>query len=74
MTTAVDLQAATAASPAVLPDPEAAPTITVPQAGRALRVCKRVAYDMAADGRIPTIRIGRNLRVPNRKFREQFGL
>jgi hypothetical protein len=43
------------------------PTITVPEAGkRYFGLSRNGAYDAAARGDIPTIRIGRLLRVPVR--------
>ena len=41
-------------------------TISVPEAARMLGICKNVAYAAASRGEIPTIRIGRLLRVPVR--------
>jgi Helix-turn-helix domain len=42
-------------------------TISVPEAGeRYFDLCRNAAYDAAARGEIPTIRIGRLLRVPVR--------
>jgi hypothetical protein len=42
-------------------------TITVPQAGKKyFGLCRNAAYDAAARGEIPTIKIGRLLRVPIR--------
>jgi hypothetical protein len=46
---------------------EAPLTISVPEAGkRYFGLCRNAAYDAAARGEIPTIRIGRLLRVPVR--------
>jgi excisionase family DNA binding protein len=39
-------------------------TISVPEAGRRLGVARRAAYEAAARGEIPTIKIGRLLKVP----------
>jgi excisionase family DNA binding protein len=39
-------------------------TISVPEAGRWLGIGRNAAYDAARRGEIPTIRIGRLLRVP----------
>ena len=51
-----------------------APT-TVEEAGRlCYGLCRNSAYAAAAKGEIPTIRIGRLLRVPTSKLREQLGL
>lgn len=43
---------------------EPAPTITVEDAGRVLGVGRSLAYRMARSGALPTIRVGRLLRVP----------
>ncbi len=39
-------------------------TVSVPEAGKALGIGKDAAYAAARDGSIPTIRLGRLLRVP----------
>lgn len=39
-------------------------TTTVVRAGQALGLSRATAYRMANDGTIPTLRIGRSLRVP----------
>jgi len=39
-------------------------TITVEQAGRILGISRGLAYQMAREGRIPTIRFGKRLVVP----------
>jgi len=42
-------------------------TLSVPEAGkRYFGLCRNAAYDAAARGDLPTIRIGRLLRVPVR--------
>jgi excisionase family DNA binding protein len=42
-------------------------TLSVPEAGRRyFGVARKTAYDLAADGTIPTMRVGRLLRVPIR--------
>jgi len=46
---------------------EAPLTLSVPEAGkRYFGLCRNAAYDAAARGDLPTIRIGRLLRVPVR--------
>jgi hypothetical protein len=46
---------------------EAPLTISVPEAGkRYFGLCRNAAYDAAARGDIPTVKIGRRLRVPVR--------
>ena len=48
-----------------MPTEEKPLTIDVPTAGkRYFGICRSAAYDAAARGEIPTIRIGRLLRVP----------
>jgi Helix-turn-helix domain len=48
---------------------EAPLTITVPEAGRKyFGLSRNGSYDAAARGEIPTIKIGRLLRVPVRKL------
>lgn len=48
--------------------------LRVEEAAKVLRIGRTLAYEMAADGRLPVIRVGKQLRVPRRKFEEQFGL
>ena len=44
-------------------------TISVPEAGkRYFGLCRNAAYDAAARGDIPTVKIGRLLRVPVRSL------
>jgi hypothetical protein len=46
----------------------------VPDAGRLYYgLCKNAAYDAAGRGDIPTVRVGRLLRVPIHKMEEKFG-
>jgi excisionase family DNA binding protein len=39
-------------------------TMSVEQAGRVLGICRGAAYARAADGSLPTIRLGKRLLVP----------
>jgi excisionase family DNA binding protein len=41
-------------------------TLSVPEAGKLLGIGRNLAYDAASRGELPTIRIGRLLRVPVR--------
>ena len=42
-------------------------TITIPEAGKKyFGLCRNASYDAAARGEIPTVKIGRLLRVPVR--------
>jgi hypothetical protein len=51
----------------IMNDHNARLTISVPEAGeRYFGLCRNAAYNAAARGEIPTIRIGRLLRVPVR--------
>jgi hypothetical protein len=51
------------------------PTTTVEKAGRlCYGLCRNTAYAAAAKGEIPTIRIGRLLKVPTAALRAQLGL
>ncbi len=42
-----------------------APTMSIPEAGAILGVGRNKSYDLARQGVIPTIRLGRLLRVPS---------
>jgi excisionase family DNA binding protein len=50
-------------------DPQAHPTLTVPQAGIVLGLAKASAYEAAHRGELPTIRVGRRLLVPTAALR-----
>lgn len=39
-------------------------TLTVPEAGRLLGVSRATAYELAAQGVLPTLRLGKRLVVP----------
>jgi hypothetical protein len=56
------------------PDPRTVPTMSVPEAGRWIGVGAYAAYEAARDGTIPTIRIGRLLRVPTASLATMLGL
>ncbi len=43
-------------------------TMSVPEAGRRLGIGRNAAYDAAACGQIPVIRIGRRMLVPKAAF------
>jgi hypothetical protein len=52
-------------------DADAPLTMSVPEAGkRYFGLCRNAAYDAAARGEIPTIKIGRLLRVPVRALEQ----
>ena len=44
------------------------PTMSVEEAGKYLGISRGLAYEAARQGQIPTIRIGRRLRVPRRRL------
>lgn len=48
-------------------------TYTVPEVARLLRIARNTAYAMAAGGAIPTIRLGRLVRVPGWWVEKQLG-
>ncbi|HEY3688126.1 MAG TPA: helix-turn-helix domain-containing protein [Streptosporangiaceae bacterium] len=50
------------------------PTITVPEAAQILGIGRDTAYEAAARGEIPTIRIGRRLVVPTARLLAQLGM
>jgi excisionase family DNA binding protein len=51
-----------------LPDPVAEPTITVDRAAAVLGIGKRAAYYAAERGELPSIRVGRLIRIPTARF------
>ena len=53
--------------------PPPRPTISVPEAGDMLGIGRNSAYEAAKRGDIPTIRIGRLLRVPWVAFQRMLG-
>jgi hypothetical protein len=50
------------------------PTLTIAEAGKIFGMCRNTAYAAAARGDIPTIKIGRLLKVPTAMLRKQLGL
>jgi excisionase family DNA binding protein len=46
------------------PPAEPPAVLTVPEAGRLLRIGRGAAYEAARRGELPVVRIGRTLRVP----------
>jgi excisionase family DNA binding protein len=46
------------------------PTISVPEAGRLLGLARNGAYEAAKRGEIPTIQLGRRIRVPTAKLKK----
>lgn len=57
-----------------IPDPRVRPTLTVAEAGRVLGISRCSAYDAAARGELPTLRIGRRLVVPVAALRRLLAL
>jgi excisionase family DNA binding protein len=47
-----------------------APTTSVPEAGRLLGLARNGAYEAARRGEIPTIQLGRKIRVPTAKLKK----
>lgn len=58
---------------AVIPDPRERLTISVPEAGALLGLKASASYNAAHRGEIPTIRVGRALKVPTATFLRKFG-
>src|SRR5215217_1684671 len=50
------------------------PTVDVPTAGRVVGIGRDAAYAAAARGEIPTLKLGRSLRVPVPKLLELLGV
>lgn len=46
--------------------------ISVPKAGASIDLGRSAAYEAAKRGDIPTVRIGRRLLVPLKRFRQKF--
>jgi excisionase family DNA binding protein len=42
--------------------------LRVPEVARTLGIARSLAYEMARDGRLPTIHIGKAVRVPRRRL------
>jgi len=58
-----------------IPSPEEFPTLSVPDAGRmAFDLGRAASYEAAKRGELPTIVIGRRVRVPTAQLRRRLGL
>lgn len=57
-----------------IPDPATEPTIAVNRGAAVLGIGLRNAYDAIERGDIPSIRVGRRIVIPTRKFLEKFDL
>ena len=44
--------------------------LRIPEVARALGIARSLAYEMARDGRLPAVHIGKAVRVPRRKLEE----
>ena len=42
--------------------------LRIPEAARALGIARSLAYEMARDGRLPVVHIGKAVRVPRRRL------
>jgi hypothetical protein len=69
-----------ASSPSVLDKPSAVPanwreqvTLTVPEAGQVVGICRNTAYLAAAKGDIPTINLAGRIAVPVAALRRKLG-
>lgn len=59
--------------PAGTLDPQTDATVTVERAGQVLKISRTSAYRAAANGEIPTIKVGRRLLVPTALLLELLG-
>lgn len=57
-----------------LPNPVDEPTVNVLRAAAILGVSTRATYAAIERGEIPTIRVGRVIKIPTAKFLRHFGL
>lgn len=57
-----------------LPDPDTRPTLTIDEARAFVKLSRSAAYAAAASGDLPTIRLGRSLRVPTAALRRLLAL
>jgi excisionase family DNA binding protein len=48
--------------------PELPMLLRIPEVARALGIARSLAYEMARDGRLPAIHIGKAVRVPRRQL------
>jgi excisionase family DNA binding protein len=51
-------------------DREASLLLRVPEAAATLGIARSLAYEMARDGRLPTVHIGKAVRIPRRRLEE----
>lgn len=49
-------------------DHESPLLLRVPEVARTLGIARSLAYEMARDGRLPTIHIGKAVRIPRRRL------
>ena len=47
--------------------------LTVPEAAKLLRIGRNLAYELVAQGEIPSVRFGRLIRVPRAALEERLG-
>jgi excisionase family DNA binding protein len=48
-------------------------TVSIPETARLLGISKNLAYEAAARGEIPTVKIGRRVLVPRAALQQLFG-
>jgi excisionase family DNA binding protein len=51
-------------------DREASLLLRVPEVAATLGIARSLAYEMARDGRLPTVHIGKAVRIPRRRLEE----
>lgn len=47
--------------------------LTVPEAAKLLRIGRNLAYELVSQGEIPSVRLGRLIRVPRAALEERLG-
>ncbi|MFY1656898.1 helix-turn-helix domain-containing protein [Micromonospora sp. WMMD1274] len=55
-----------------LPDPVIEPTFAPPRAAGILGISRTAVYDAIGRGEIPSLRVGRSIRIPTRRFLTTF--
>ena len=48
--------------------------LTVPETARLLRIGRNLTYQLVAEGEIPSVRLGRLIRVPRSALTQRFGV
>ncbi len=57
-----------------IPDPRERPTLSIEEAAELLGIGRSAAYECARRSQLPTLRLGRRLRVPTAELRRLVGI